>query len=502
MELPIILFCISLIFWWFIIKPYVYSKSRKLPPGPTGIPIVGSLLELGSKPNQSLAELAKIYGPLMTLKLGSVTTIIASSPETAKEILQKHDKTFSARTVPHVVASQPNPEATLAWVPADNMWRNKRKICNTQLFTNQRLDSLQELRHQKAEQLVSHIRKRCESGSAVDIGHVAFAMTLNLISNTIFSIDMVDQEFETAQEFKDLVWTINEDAGKPNLSDYFPVLRWLDLQGVKRHITPAYLRLHEIFEQEIEKRLESRSNSGMKKKEDFLDVLLDECEDEGSGFDRKTIKPLILDLFIAGSDTSAITTEWAMAELLRKPQELNKVRQEIIEQIGSERLVKESDIDKLPYLQAVVKETLRLHPPVPLLVPRKALSDTEMFGYTVPKNSQIFVNVWSMGRDPKYWEKPLEFLPERFIKSSVDYKGRDFEYIPFGTGRRICPGMPLAIRMVNLMLASIVQPFNWKLPKGLAPENLDTVEQYGLTLRKAIPLVAIPSMEENYKVMF
>ncbi|XP_059299290.1 geraniol 8-hydroxylase-like isoform X2 [Lycium ferocissimum] len=495
MELPILLFCISLIFCWFIIKPFLYSKSsRKLPPGPTGLPIIGSLLELGPRPNRSLAELAEIYGPLMTLKLGSVTTIIASSPETAKEILQIHDKTLSARTVPHVVASQPNVEAT--------------KICNTQLFTNQRLDALQELRHQKVEWLVNHIRKlQCDNnndnndnGSPVDIGRVAFATTLNLVSCTIFSIDIVDPEFEKAQEFKDLVWRIMEYSAKPNLADYFPVLKWLDLQGVKRHIRPAYLRLREIFEQLIEKRIEARA-AGLKKKGDFLDVLLDQCEDDESGFDRKTIKPLILDLFIAGSDTSSATTEWAMAELLRKPEELNKVRQEIIQQIGTERPVKETDIDKLPYLQAVVKETLRLHPAVPLLLPRKALNDTEMFGYTVPKNSQVFVNAWAIGRNPKYWEKPLEFMPERFLKSSVDYKGRNFEYIPFGAGRRICPGMPLAIRMVNLMLASIIQPFNWKLPKGMEPENLDMEEQFGVTLRKVIPLVAIPSMEEN-KIIF
>ncbi|KAM3233219.1 hypothetical protein P3L10_018578 [Capsicum annuum] len=160
-----------------------------------------------------------------------------------------------------------------------------------------------------------------------------------------------------------------------------------------------------------------------------------------------------------------------MAELLRKPEELNKVRQEINEKIGTERPVKESDIDKLPYLQAVVKETLRLHPAAALLLPHKAQNDIEVLGYTVPKDSQVFVNAWVIGRDPKSWVRPLEYLPERFIESSVSYKGRDFEYIPFGAGRRICPGMPLAIRMVNLMLASIIQPFSWKLPKGMAPEN-------------------------------
>ncbi|XP_047261000.1 geraniol 8-hydroxylase-like [Capsicum annuum] len=186
-----------------------------------------------------------------------------------------------------------------------------------------------------------------------------------------------------------------------------------------------------------------------------------------------------------------------MAELLRKPEELNKVRQEIIQQIGTERPVKESDINKLPYLQAVVKEAMRLHPAVSLLLPHKAQKDIEVLGYTVPKGTQVLVNAWAIGRDPKSWVRPLEFLPERFIESSVDYKGRDFEYIPFGAGRRICPGLPLAIRMVNLMLASIIQPFNWTLPDGMAPEKLDMEEQFGVSLRKATPLVAIPSMEQK-----
>ncbi|XP_049387390.1 geraniol 8-hydroxylase-like [Solanum stenotomum] len=497
MEVPILVFSISLIFCCFFITLLIHNtkSTRKLPPGPTGLPIIGSLLQLGSKPNHSLAELAKIHGPLMTLKLGLITTVIAFSSETAKEILQTHDKTFSARTIPDAVSSQPNREATLSWIPPDNTWRNKRRICNMQMFNNQRLDLLQELRHQKSEQLVSHIRSQCESGSAVDIGRVEFTTTLNLISNMIFSIDMVDPEFKKAHEFKELVWTIMEDAGVPNLSDYFPMLKWLDLQGVRRRIRPAYLRLHEIFEQLIEKRVEGRgSGQTMKRDGDFLDVLLDYCKDEGSGFDRKTIKPIILDLFIAGSDTSALTIEWAMAELLRKPEELNKVRQEIIQQIRTKRAVKESDMNKLPYLQAVVKETMRLHPAAPLLLPHKAQHDVQVLGFTVPKDSQVLVNAWAIGRDPKTWERPLEFLPLRFMESSLDYKGGDFEFIPFGAGRRICPGMPLAIRMVNLIVASIIQPFNWKLADGMTPEKLDMEEQFGVTLRKAIPLVAIPSI--------
>lgn len=198
------------------------------------------------------------------------------------------------------------------------------------------------------------------------------------------------------------------------------------------------------------------------------------------------------DLFIAGSDTSAITTEWAMAELLTNPELLRIAQKELNEVIGTDRAVKESDIDQLRYLQAVVKETMRLHPVVPLLLPYKATNDVKVRGYTIPKGTQVLVNAWSISRDPKYWTDPTSFNPNRFLDSDIDYKGHDFQYIPFGAGRRICPGLPLAIRMVHLMLASIIHCFDWKLPEGMRPKDLDMEDQFGVTLKKAIPLRALP----------
>ncbi|PON63362.1 Cytochrome P450, E-class, group I [Parasponia andersonii] len=479
------------------------SNAKPPPPGPTGLPILGSLLQLGRFPHRSLAKLADRHGPLMTLRLGSVATVIASSPEVAGEIFRRHDETFADRHVPDVITAQPNPEATLAWVPGDHRWRNRRRFCSTQMFAAQRLDSSERLRREKVQQLVAHLRKHAFSGggAAVDVGRAAFGTTLNLMSNTIFSVDLVvgSDYFESAQEFKDLVWRIMEDAGRLNLSDYFPVLRRFDLQGVKRHIRASYDRLHEIFDELIDKRLEERGSGGSRTG-DFLDLLLDQCQEEGSDFNRITIKPLILDLFIAGSDTSAITTEWAMAELLRQPDVRRKAREELSQVIGPGRAVQESDIDQLPYLQAIVKETLRLHPAVPLLLPYKARNDVELCGYAVAKGTQVLINAWAIGRDPKYWTEPTCFMPERFLlKPSVDYRGRDFEYIPFGAGRRICPGLPLAARMVHLMLASILHPFDWKLPEGISPEELDMEEQFGVTLKKAVPLCAIPVLDKDLR---
>ncbi|KAL4346570.1 hypothetical protein GQ457_17G019810 [Hibiscus cannabinus] len=490
MELYIfLLFCIS---FFLLLLRRRSSAAHRLPPGPFNFPIVGSLHRLGSHPNQSLFELAKTYGPLMTLRLGYVTAVIASSAEMAKQVLLTHEEAFSDRTVPDAVASQPNHESTLAWAVGDGMWRNRRRLCTTQLFTVQRLNLLQHLRHQKVQQLIQHIEKQRVSGSQVNIVEVTFATALNLISSTIFSTDIVDPEFSRAQEFKELVGRIMEYSSKPNLSDYFPMLKRFDLQGIRKHIKQSYMGLHAIFDVLIDKRMEVRASDSKARSGDFLDVLLDQCEENESYFTRQNIKPLILDLFIAGSDTSALTTEWAMAELLRKPQVLQKTKRELMEVIGSGRAVQESDMDELTYLQAVVKETMRLHPGAPLLLPYKAKNEVEICGYTIPKNAQVMVNAWAIGRDPNYWTDPLSFCPERFIDSGLGFRGRDFKYLPFGAGRRICSGMPLAVRMVHLMLASMIHSFDWKLPQGINPEDVDMRDTFGTTLKKAVPLYVVP----------
>lgn len=199
------------------------------------------------------------------------------------------------------------------------------------------------------------------------------------------------------------------------------------------------------------------------------------------------------DLFIAGTDTSASTLEWAMTELLRNPEHIVKAQLELDRVYGKNGFVRESEFSKLPYIHAIVKETYRLHPATSFLIPRKTEKDVDLCGYFVPKDTQIWVNVWAIGRIPSIWPNPLSFSPERFLEREIDVKGRDFELIPFGAGRRICPGMPLAYRMVHLMLASLLYSFNWKFSDGISLEDKDMLEEkFGITLQKAQPLQAIP----------
>ncbi|KAK1564571.1 hypothetical protein Q3G72_006078 [Acer saccharum] len=266
------------------------ATSGELPPGPTPFPIIGNLLKLGDKPHKSLANLAKIHGPIMRIKLGQVTTIVISSATVAKEILQNHDLSFCNRTVPDAILAKHHDEFSMPWLPVSTAWRNLRKISNTHIFTTQKLDANQSLRRKKIQLLLTHVQESCRVGKAIDIGQAAFNTTLNLLSNTVFSVDLADPSSETTRELKKLVWDIMEEAGKPNLGDYFPVLRKIDLQGIRRRMEIHIGKMLDLFDGMIEQRLKQVQVHGSAVTKDMLDTLLNISEE----IDRNQIKHLFL----------------------------------------------------------------------------------------------------------------------------------------------------------------------------------------------------------------
>ncbi|RDX66174.1 Geraniol 8-hydroxylase, partial [Mucuna pruriens] len=469
-------------------------KSSKYPPGPRPFPIIGNILELGNQPHQALTKLSQIYGPIMSLKLGNTTTIVISSPQIAKEVLQKNDHIFSNRTVPDTVLALDHHILSVVWLPPLAQWRTLRKICATKVFSSQQLDSTQVLRQRKMQELMDYVKERCERGEALDVGEASFTTVLNSISNTLFSMDLAHYSSHKSQEFKDIIWGIMEEAGRSNVVDIFPILHLLDPQGVRSRMKGYFKRLIAIFDGLIEERLRLRAleNESKACNIDVLDSVLEFMLEDNSQVTRAHVSHLFLDLFVAGIDTTSSSIEWAMAELLRNPEKLEKVRKELQQVLAKGEELEESHISKLSYLQAVVKETLRLHPPVPMLVPHKSKDDVELRGFMVPKSAQILVNVWAMGRDSSIWTNPNQFMPERFLESCIDFKGQDFGLIPFGSGRRICPGLPLASRTVHMVLASLLYNYDWKLIGGQKPQDMDISEKYGITLHKAQPLLVIP----------
>ncbi|KAI8542236.1 hypothetical protein RHMOL_Rhmol08G0122800 [Rhododendron molle] len=467
------------------------KPSPKLPPGPAPLPVIGSLLKLGDKPHKSLAELAKQYGPIMSLKLGRKTVVVVSSPALAREVLQKQDLAFSTRSVPNTVHAHGHNKYSVAWLPVADQWRSLRKALNSNIFSGNRIDASQNLRRQKVQELIEHAGKCCREGVAVDIGTAAFKTSLNLLSNTVFSVDMADPTQDSVQQFRHLIWQIMVEIGKPNLVDYFPILEKIDPQGITRRLKTHFGDTFQLLGRLIDERLELRGLGKTRAESDVIDILLNIIEENGE-INRNHIEHLCLDIFAAGTDTTSSSVEWAMAELLRNPKTLEKAKAEIEQTIGKGKPIEETDIPQLPYLQAIVKESMRLHPPAPLLLPRTVETDVEVYGYTVPQGAQVLVNAWAIGRDPSVWENPTSFMPERFLDLDVDVRGRDFELIPFGAGRRICPGLSLAVRVVPLMLGSLINSFDWKLEGGMKPEDLDMDDEFGLTLQKAQPLRVVP----------
>ncbi|GLJ19392.1 hypothetical protein SUGI_0349400 [Cryptomeria japonica] len=365
------------------------SLSLPLPPGPPGWPFIGNLLQLGDKPHQSLHLLAKKYGPLMTIRLGRQTTLVVSSSSMAREVLKNNDQSFSSRTTNTAVRVFAYQGTSLVWSPYGPRWRLLRKICNTEIFSTKRLDTLQHLRREEVFTAIDYILKDSKKGNIVNIGERAFMISLGLVGKMVYSKKVFETGSAQAAEFKDMVWEVLKLSGVPNISDFVPFLGRFDLQGLNSKTKILAQRFDGMFNRIIEERLAQRSHTqcninGVK---DFLDVMLD-LRDDGTQLTLENIKGMLMDMFVAGTDTTSATIEWTMTELLRNPTVMRKVQAELDDVVGVERRMEEADIANLPYLRAVVKEVFRLHPAAPLNIPRRADKSCEISGYLVPENTQ------------------------------------------------------------------------------------------------------------------
>ncbi|KAK1420161.1 hypothetical protein QVD17_21526 [Tagetes erecta] len=387
---------------------------------------------------------------------------------------------------------------SVVFLSAGDQWRRLRKISKEYMFSIQRLDASELIRREKVSDLLEYISQCCASEKVVNIGETVFTTVLNVLSSFMFSMDLAQYDSVSSQEFKDAVGGLMEVTGKPNIADFFPILKPFDPQGLVRQGNVYGKILLTIIDAIIDQRLETRSSSSIYdgvtlKNNDVLDMLLNLNQNGESKFTRNDMKHLFFDLFIAGTDTTSSTLEWAMAELIHNPEKMGMARSEVNKLMKNKKnIIQEYDISQLPYLQAVIKETLRLHPPVPFLIPHQASHDVEIHGFLVPKNAEILCNVWAMGRDPKVWSHPETFMPERFLDNKIDYKGHDFKLIPFGAGRRICPGLNIAHRMLHVMLGSLIQKYDWMLEGNMKTQDMNMSDKFEFTLQKKMPLKVIP----------
>nr|QGV10850.1 iridoid oxidase 1 [Centranthera grandiflora] len=482
------------------------KSSGKKPPGPRGLPVLGNLLQLGDLPHASMHRWRATHGPVIWLKLGAVNTMVVESSSAAAELFKKHDLPFADRKCPDVLTAYEFNQGTLGMNKFGGHWRVLRRLCSMEFLVNKRMNETSDLRHRIRDNMERWIIEESAADRArggrgvVQLSRFLFLMAFNLVGNLMLSRDLLDAKDSESRQFFDCMNRVLELAGTPNIADYLPWLKWLDPVGMKREMKKNLSITMRIASRFIQERLDERKAGKIREKKDFLDVLLEYEGDGKDGPDRmseKNINIVITEMFFAGSETTSISIEWGFAELLRSPPTFKKVREELDRVVGVDRRVEEKDIENMPYLQAVVKEALRLHPVLPLLLPRNTQEDTVYMGYHIPKGTQVLVNAWSIGRDPEIWPEPLEFKPERFLGSNIEYKGQHFELIPFGSGRRICVGFPLAHRTVHLAIATLVQSFDWDLGPGVKPGDIDREERLGLTLRKKNPLFVIPTKRIN-----
>ncbi|KZV28451.1 hypothetical protein F511_03254 [Dorcoceras hygrometricum] len=509
MDYEIAGLALALLLWavWGVVTERKHRRLEELgrmPPGPQPLPVVGNIFQLACDsraPHKLFTELADRYGDVMTLHLGSMSTVVISSSEAARVMFKNHDAVLAGRKIYETMKGDISNEGSLITAQYGPHWRMLRRLCTSEFFTNARLDSMQEVRAKCIDQMLGFITEASSSASVksvgVDVGNFFFLMAFNLIGNLMFSKDLLNPKSERGAKFLYHARKVMEFAGKPNISDFLPMFRWLDPQGLRRktqfHVKSAFDIAGEFLKERMR---EMESSNGRVGKKDYLDVLLEYRGDAVEGppsFSSTVINVIVFEMFMAGTDTTTSTLEWAMAELLRNPHTLEKLQSELRTLIPPCKKLEEQHLNRLPYLKAVIKETLRLHPPLPFLVPHMAMDPCKMLGYNIPKETQILVNVWATGRDPKTWKDPSEFKPERFLDPGMaDYKGQNFEYIPFGSGRRMCPALPLATRMLPMVVGSVVHSFDWVLAGGMKPDEMDMSEKIGFTLRKKVPLKAIP----------
>ncbi|TXG51081.1 hypothetical protein EZV62_023605 [Acer yangbiense] len=407
-----------------------------------------------------------------SLRLGNKIGIVVTSPSTAHEVLKQHDINFANRDVPAVTKALSYGPYDIVWSPYGPEWRMLRKVCVIKMLSNTTLDSVYGLRRREVREMVSYMYGR--AATAVNVGEQMFLTMLNVITNMSWGGTVQGRErANLGAEFRQVISEITQQLVKPNISEFYPSLARFDLQGIAKKMKGLSWKIENMLDKVIDQRLEmdgeSVENNNGKECKDFLQFLL-RSKEEG---DSKTpltmihVKALLMDMVVGGSETTSNSVEFAMVEVMNKHEVMRKAQQELEEVVGKDKIVEKSHIHKLPYSYAVMKEVLRLHPALPLLVPHCPSETCTVGGYTIPKGCQVFVNVWAIHRDPSVWEDPLGFNPDRFLN-----------------------GIAMAERMFMYSIATLLHSFDWKLPEG---EKVDLTEKFGIVLKLKNPLVAIPT---------
>uniref|UniRef100_A0A0E0LDV3 Cytochrome P450 n=1 Tax=Oryza punctata TaxID=4537 RepID=A0A0E0LDV3_ORYPU len=484
------------------------DAGLRLPPGPWQLPVIGSLHHLAGKlPHRAMRDLARQHGPVMMLRLGEVPTLVVSSRDAAREVMRTHDAVFATRPLSASVRAATKGGRDIAFAPYGDYWRQLRKIAVTELLSARRVASFRAIREEEVGAMLRTVAAAASGdGRTVELRAALCALVADstvraVVGERCAGRDVFLRELDRAIEL----------ATGLNVADLWPSSRLAGrLSGAVRQAERCRDTMFGVLDGIIQAHLEKTGNGGGGGGEDLLDVLLRIHKEGGLHLplDMDAVKYVVVDVISGGCETSATTLGWAIAELIRNPNAMQKATAEVRRAFEATGAVSESALGELPYLRLVVRETLRLHPPLPLLLPRECQEPCRVLGYDVPRGTQVLVNAWALGRDERYWPggSPEEFRPERFGDSeaaaAVDFKGADFELLPFGAGRRICPGMVFGLANVELPLASLLFHFDWEVPGMVLPTEFDMTEAFGITARRKAnlllrPILRVPRFDDG-----
>ncbi|KAL6593911.1 hypothetical protein ACP70R_048812 [Stipagrostis hirtigluma subsp. patula] len=492
------------------------KKRLRLPPGPRlTVPVLGHLPLLKKPLQASLADLAARHGPIVHLRLASRDAVVIGSAELAKECFSGElDVALANR--PHFPsvreASFDYAVPTLANYGAH--WRAMRRVAAVHLLSAHRVNLMSD--SVVAREVRAMVRRLARAPSAaaapggsgaarVELKRRLFELSHSVLMEIIaqtrntYSDDADEDMSKEARQMKDIVEEIVPLVGVANLWDYVPLLRWLDVYGVKKKLTHAVTRrndfIYKMIDAERKKQTERKNGeandaNNSDEKKSMIGVLLSLQKTEPDVYTDTFIAALVANLLGAGTETTSTTTEWAMALLLNHPDVLKKAQEEIDAQVGESRLLHKNDLPQLPYLHCIISETLRLYPAVPMLLPHESSTDCKIHGYDVPAGSMVLVNAYAIHRDPAIWREPEVFRPERFEHGGAEGKFM----MPFGMGRRKCPGENLAMRTMGLVLGVLLQCFDWR---KVGDEEVDMTTGSGTIMFKAVPLEALCKPRPN-----
>ncbi|XP_040996657.1 cytochrome P450 CYP82D47-like isoform X1 [Juglans microcarpa x Juglans regia] len=475
--------------------------QKILPPKAGGAwPIIGHLHLLGgTQPAHiTLGDMADKNGPIFSIKLGMHRAIVVSSSKIAKECFTTNDKIFANRPKSLATELMGYNYAMFVFSPYGSYWRHVRRIATLEVLSNQRIEMLKHIRESEVNTAIKEIYELStkNNNALVEMrrwfGYVTLNVVFMMVIKKRFAWAATKDENEGNDQCQNTMRDFFVLSGIFVAADVLPYLRWLDLGGYEKAMKKIAKKLDHELEGWLEEHKQRRISEGVKEgHQDFMDVMLSIVIDseEISSYDADTItKATCLGLILAGTDTTTVTMTWALCLLLNNREALKKAQQELDLQIGRDRLVMESDVKNLVYLQAVIKETMRLYPAAPLSVPHESLEDCTLAGYHIPMGTRLLVNLSKIHRDPQVWSDPTEFCPERFLTThkDVDFKGHHFELIPFGSGRRVCPGISFALQVMQLTLANFLHAF--EIMTVPTDEPVDMTEKFGLTSLKATPL--------------